>query len=175
MRDANMEPFEALSLCGEIAIAITGFSGVVLVFGGRGGEGWSEVDRVRFRMLFTGSLIPLGLIAVASVLDSSQLEQTNVWRICSSIYFVCASATAFLNVRAAARAESGDARLRMPRFAHIWRGGAIALAVAVLVLALQLANVVALHTFWPVLVAVWWGIALGLFSFVGLVFPPQDS
>jgi hypothetical protein len=26
-----MEPFEALSLCAEIAIAITGFSGVVLV------------------------------------------------------------------------------------------------------------------------------------------------
>ena len=53
-----MGPFEALSLCGEVDIAITGFSGVVLVFGERGGAACGEVDRVRFRMLFTGMASP---------------------------------------------------------------------------------------------------------------------
>ena len=170
-----MEPFEALSLCGEIAIAITGFSGVVFVFGERGGEGWGEVDRVRFRMLFTGTLIPLTLIALASVLDSSQMSQGSIWRTCSAVYLVTASATAFLNVRAARRASSGDPNLQVLRFASIWRGGAIALAIAVLVLALQLANVVSIQSFWPVLVAVWWGISLSLFAFVGLVFPARAA
>jgi hypothetical protein len=30
-----------------------------------------------------------------------------------------------------------------------------------------------LNVFWPVLVAAWWGIALSLFSFVGLLSPPR--
>jgi len=170
-----MQPFEALSLCGEIAIAITGFSGVVLVFGGRGGESWGEVDRVRFRMLFTGTLTPLGLIALASILDAFQLSQSSIWRTCSAVYLVTASATAFLNVREASRADSGDPDLQVPRFTNVWRGGAVALAIAVVVLALQLANAASMQSFWPVLVAVWWGISLSLFAFVGLVFPARAA
>jgi hypothetical protein len=38
---------------------------------------------------------------------------------------------------------------------------------------LQRANAIVLHAFWPVLVAAWWGIALSLFSFVGLLSPPR--
>lgn len=170
-----MQPFEALSLCGEIAIAITGFSGVVLVFGGRGGESWGEIDRVRFRMLFTGTLTPLGLIALASVLDASELRPSSIWGTCSAVYAVAASATAFLNVRAASRAESGDPDLQVPRFTTVWRGGAVALAIAVAVLALQLANAASMQSFWPLLVAVWWGISLSLFAFVGLVFPARAT
>jgi hypothetical protein len=168
-----MEPFEALSLCGEVAIAITGFSGVVLVFGERRGGLLGSVEHLRFRMLFTATLIPLGLVSLASILDSYGLDQSATWRICSMVYIVAASVTGFLNVRAGARASSGDRNLQVPRFASIWRGGAIALAVAFVVIALQLANALSLHSFWPVLIAVWWGIALSLFAFVGLVFPPR--
>jgi hypothetical protein len=173
-----VEPFDALSLCGEVAIAVTGFSGVVLVFGERGDRGWSEVDRVRFRMLFTGTFHALGLIALAFVLGASGLEPAAAWRVCSVAYFLAASTTAFLNVRAAARADAGDPDLRVPRFDSIWRGGAAALGCAMLVLLLQLANAIALHAFWPVLVAAWWAIALSLFAFVGLLFPrlrPEES
>ncbi len=170
-----MEPFDALSLCGEIAIAITGFSGVVLVFGERNGSEWSEVDRVRFRMLFTGTITPLGLIALASVLTAAELAEPLTWRVCSLVYAVSASTTVFLNLRAAARADSGDANLQVPRFQTVWRGGTIALFGVLLVLLLQFANLFALHAFWPVLVAVWWGIALSIFAFVGLLFPARAA
>jgi hypothetical protein len=172
---ALMEPFDALSLCGEIAIAVTGFSGVVLAFGRRGGETYDSVDLIRLRMIFTGTLTPLGLIALASVLDSSMFDQAVIWQTCSAVHVLMASAIGFLNVRAGARADSGDPTLQVPRFASIWRGGAITLAIAVVVIFLQIANAASLHSFWPVLVAVWWGIALSLFAFVGLVFPGKSA
>lgn len=170
-----MEPFEALYLCGEIAIAVTGFSGVVLAFGKRGGEAYDPVDRIRLRMIFTGTLTPLGLIALASVLDSSMFDQEVTWRTCSAVHVLMASAVGFVNVRAGARASSGDPTLQVPRFDSTWRGGAIALAIAGVVIVLQLVNAISLHSFWPVLVAVWWGIALSLFAFVGLVFPGRST
>ena len=165
-----MEPFEALSLCGEIAIAITGFSGVVLVFGERSGGAWAEIDRVRFRMLFTGTLTALGLIALAFILDASALERSVTWRSCSAVYVVSASVTTFFSVRAAARVDSGNPNLQIPRFGTVWRGGAVALLCAVLVMGLQFVNAVSVHSFWPVLVAAWWGSAVSLFAFVGLLF-----
>jgi len=149
-----VDPFDALSLCGEIAIAVTGFSGVVLVFGERGDRSWTEIDRVRFRMLFTGTLTPLGLIALSFVLDASMIERSAIWQTCSLAYVLAASTTAFLNLRAAARADSRDPDLHVPRFARIWRGGAVALLCAALVMVLQLANAISLHSFWPVLVSV---------------------
>ena len=165
-----MDPFDALSLCGEIAIAVTGFSGVVIVLGERAQRSWTEIDWVRFRMLFTGSLTPLWLVALAFVLDAAMLARSVTWRICSAVYVVCVSTTAFLNLRAAARADSGDSHLQIPRFTSVWRGGALALLLAVAVLGLQLLNVISIHAFWPLLVGAWWGIALSLFAFIGLLF-----
>ncbi len=166
-----MEPFETLSLCAEIAIAITGFSGVVVALGERGGSRWSAGDLVRFRLLLSATLVPLGLIALAFVLDASDFDRIATWRACSAVHVVAVSLSAFLNVRAGARADSGDPNLQIPRFANVWRGGSIALIGALLVVALQLANAVSLQSFWPFLVAIWWGIGLSLFAFVGLLFP----
>jgi hypothetical protein len=166
-----VEPFDALSLCAEIAIAVAGFSGVVLVFGERGDRAWAEIDHIRFRMLFSGTLTPLCLIALAFILDAAALERSVTWRTCSVVHLLTASTAGFLNVRAGARANSGDPNLQVPRFNSIWLSGAVVLLCAVLVIVLQLFNAVSLHSFWPVLVAVWWGIGLSLFAFVGLLFP----
>jgi len=166
-----MDPFDALSLCAEIAIAITGFSGVVLVFGSRTGHDWDAQDRLRFRMLFTATLNPLFLIGLAFILSAAEFSNTAIWRICSASYVVASGSTAFFNVRAGARLDSGDSELQVPRFERVWRGGALALGIAVLVLVLQIVNLVSLHAFWPVLFGAWWGIALSLFAFVGLLFP----
>jgi len=170
-----MEPYDALSVCAEIAIAITGFSGVVLVFGENNGAVWSEVDKIRFRMLFTGSLTSLGLIAIAFILDAAESNPASTWLVCSIAYFMAASTTAYFNTRAAARADINDPNLQIPRFANIWRGGAIALTCAIVIQALQLANAILWQSFWPILVAAWWGIALSLFSFVGLIFSTRAA
>jgi len=170
-----MEPFEALSLCAEIAIAITGFSGVVLVLGERHGGESTEVDRMLFRMLFTASLIPLGIIAVAFILDASTFEHPAIWRTCSIIHLLAVSAVWMFNYHANRRAHSAEGETKAFRFFVRRRGGAVLSTCALVVMGLQLANAINLHSFWPVLVAIWWAIAVSLVAFVGLLFSARTS
>ena len=167
-----MEPFDTLSLCAEIAIAITGFSGVVLVFLKQSGGTSPESDRFLFRTLFTASLVPLGLVAVAQILDASGFERPTTWRICSTFHLLAAPLAAFFNLRDARRGSQGDMARDSRRLQRLmpW-----VLLGALLVLGVQLANAISLHQFWPVLIAVWWGIGLSLFAFVSLLFTTRAA
>ena len=159
-----MEAFETLSLCGEIAIAITGFAGVVHVFGERGDRTSPGMNPALFRMLFTGTLNPLALIAIALILESAAFERAATWRICSALHFASVCLFTTLNIR------SGESRA----FASA-RGAHLVLLGAGLVAVLSLINAIFVHEFWPFLVAICWGIALGLFSFTHLVFSARKS
>jgi hypothetical protein len=55
------------------------------------------------------------------------------------------------------------------------RGGLFVPVGSVFVVALSLVNAISLHQFWPFLFAIWWGMALGLFAFVQLVFSAQAN
>ena len=150
-----MEPFDALSLCAEVTIAILGFSGIVVVFGGYSDDSARES---RFYTLFRGTLSPLGIIAIASVLDAAALERDLIWRACSALHVVILCT---ILVRARSTARPGYT----PSLGEILVGiGALA------VLSLSMWNVVSLHSFWPVLTIVWWSIGVSLFAFVGLIF-----
>lgn len=170
-----MEVFEALSLCAEIAIAITGFSGVVLVFGERAGRPARHLDRVLFRTLFTASLIPLGVVAIAFILEAAAIERTVTWRVSSLIHLLAVSAVSVFNFRAMRGVRPTSVPEEERRLVQLRRGGTVVFAGALVVLALQLGNVVSFHSFWPVLVAVWWGIAVSLAAFVALLFPSSDA
>jgi hypothetical protein len=124
-------------------------------------------------MLFTSSLNPLGLVGLALVLDAFAVERSVVWRVCSSAYVLIAALTSFFNLRAAARARSGDPGLRMPQISSLSREDVVVLLCTVPVMLLQLANAISLHSFWPLMVAVWWSIALGLFAFMAFLFSPR--
>ena len=105
-----MDPFEILSLCAEIAIGITGFTGVVLVVSERSSGASAGRDHLLLRALLSGSLVSLGLIAVAFVLDAAAFEQNLTWRICSAIHVPTVLAISFVNGRVARRFPS----LNMP-------------------------------------------------------------
>ena len=150
-----MEPFGALSLCAEVAVAILGFSGIVVVFGQFSYDG----DRQGFfHTLFRGTLSPLGIIAIASVLDAAALERDLIWRACSALHAVILCA---ILVRARSTAQPGYT----PTLGQILTG-----IGAFVVLGLSMWNAVSLHSFWPVLTAVWWSIGVSLFAFVNLIF-----
>lgn len=169
-----MAPFEALALCAEIAIGITGFSGVVLVFRERDSER-AGLQPILFRTLFTATLIPLGLIAVAFVMDAAAIEPSVTWRICSAIHALAVCATASLNFRDVLRARRAQADSLGRPSQLVAKGGLAVLAIALLVIGLQVVNAISLHAFWPFLVAVWWGIAVSLFAFVGLLFAGRSG
>jgi hypothetical protein len=160
-----VDPFESLSLCAEVAIAITGFSGVVLVFGDRRPSSSTRVDPVLFRIIFTGTLTPLGLVVIAFLLDAAEFGRPEIWRISSTVHAVSVSLL---------YAFGGGTSEQRRSFSRA-RGGRIVTLASLLVIALSVLNAVSLHQFWPFLFAVWYGMALALFAFVQLVFSSRPN
>ena len=160
----NLDPFEALSLCAEIAIAVTGFSGVVLALGGRREGAMAGQDRLLLQTLLSGSLVPLVLVAIAFILGAAEVPQSTTWQICSAIHVPTVGAVAFFNLRANTR-----------NAISFIRGGSILWVGLILVILLQLANAISIQQFWPVLVAVWWSIAVSTVSFVSLILPASAA
>jgi len=56
-----MEPGEALGIAAQIAVALAGFAGVVVVFRREAVHEWSGIDKLRLRLLLANSILPLGL------------------------------------------------------------------------------------------------------------------
>src|SRR5215470_17751437 len=57
----TMEPGEALGIAAQIAVALAGFAGVVVVFRREAVHEWSGIDKLRLRLLLANSIVPLGL------------------------------------------------------------------------------------------------------------------
>jgi hypothetical protein len=83
-----VEPGEALSTAAQIAVALAGFAGVVVVFRGESVHDWSTIDKFRLRLLLANSILPLGLCMTAQLLLTIEPTLTGVWRWCSGVAFV---------------------------------------------------------------------------------------
>ena len=83
-----MEPSEALSTASQIAVALAGFAGVVVVFRREAIHDWSALDKFRLRLLLANSVLPLGLCMIALLLLTVEPALTSVWRWCSGVAFV---------------------------------------------------------------------------------------
>jgi hypothetical protein len=156
-----LEPFDALSLCAEVTIAILGFSGIVVVFGGYSDD---SARQGLFFTLFRGTLIPLGIIAIGSVLDAAALDRGLIWRICSALHAV--ALCAILGV-------SGLSVMRQGR--NPSSGQRVTMIGAFVILGLSIWNAASHQSFWPVLTTVWWSIAVSLYAFVGLIFSRETA
>src|SRR6266487_4366511 len=80
-----MEPGEALSTASQIAVALAGFAGVVVVFRREAIHDWSALDKFRLRLLLANSVLPLGLCMIALLLLTVEPALTSVWRWCSAL------------------------------------------------------------------------------------------
>jgi hypothetical protein len=83
-----MEPGEALGIAAQIAVALAGFAGVVVVFRRESVHEWSAVDKLRLRLLLANSLLPLGLCMMGMVLLTIEPMPSGIWRWCSGVAFV---------------------------------------------------------------------------------------
>src|SRR5262249_14513776 len=86
--DFTMEPGEALGIAAQIAVALAGFAGVVVVFRRESVHEWSAVDKLRLRLLLGNSLLPLGLCMLGMLLLTIKPVPAGIWRWCSGIGFV---------------------------------------------------------------------------------------
>jgi len=83
-----MEPGEALGIAAQIAVALAGFAGVVVVFRREAVHEWSGIDKLRLRLLLANSILPLGLCMLGLLLLTVKPMAPGSWRWCSGIAFV---------------------------------------------------------------------------------------
>jgi hypothetical protein len=74
-----MEGADTLQLLAELSIGVLGFSGVVAVLGRRGLGEWTDLDRVRFRIMVRIAAIVLVLSLLPFPFRSAGLGASSVW------------------------------------------------------------------------------------------------
>ena len=88
-----MEQSEILIGIAEIATALAGFTGVVVVFGSRSHGSWEAGDRLRLVFLLEASLTAGGFALLTLILVNSRLDTQTIWALISSLWalFMCIS------------------------------------------------------------------------------------
>jgi hypothetical protein len=158
-----MGEFETIA---EIAIALTGFTGIVTVLRERGPDGMAEVEVFRLKALLWWSLGTMFLALVPVALAELGDRLTAPWRVAHGVFF-CFHGLVFVWFFGQAR------RLGLALGAR----GVAVLVVGFAVLGMELC--VALGLFGGVaaflyLVALLWFLYLAAMSFALLLFPPGD-
>src|SRR5262245_51536343 len=140
-----MEPGEALGIAAQIAVALAGFAGVVVVFRREAVHEWSGVDKLRLRLLLANSMLPLGLSMLGLLLLTIKPMPPGIWRWCSGILlvttisFVTATTKSFRRLNLPTPQRDRGTRLIFFLF-----GG-----FGIAAMLLQLYNIVWLDVFWP--------------------------
>jgi hypothetical protein len=140
-----MEPGEALGIAAQIAVALAGFAGVVVVFRREAVHEWSDIDKLRLRFLLANSMLPLGLSMLGLVLVTIEPEPPGIWRWCSGIFLVTTMSFVMATGKTFPRLNLRNAeRQRITRFIFFLFG-----VFGTAAMLLQLYNIAALAAFWP--------------------------
>src|SRR5262249_62388849 len=80
LNTSKMEPGEALGIAAQIGVALAGFAGVVVVFRREAVHEWSDIDKLRLRLLLANSILPLGLSMLGLLLLTFEPVPPGIWR-----------------------------------------------------------------------------------------------
>ena len=140
-----MEPGEALGIAAQIAVALAGFAGVVVVFRREAVHEWSGIDKLRLRLLLANSILPLGLSMIGLLLLAVKPMPPGIWRWCSVIALLANLPFVTATGKIFRRLNLGVARReRVSRLIFYLFG-----AFGVVSFLLQFYNIVWLAAFWP--------------------------
>ena len=84
------DPVDTLILMVEAAVAIAGFTGVVVVFGRRSTGDWSKLELIRIRNLLGTSFSVLFLSLSTLLLLHTGIGPETTWRVGSALWSVSA-------------------------------------------------------------------------------------
>lgn len=138
---------ESFSIFAEVAIALAGFSGIIITFGFRSAENLSPLEVRRLANLFILS----GFVLIASLLAISLLHVTDIrpeifWSAGSGIVFLLGTSWLGWDIYKVRLLTRGGAVINVALVA-------IFDSLGVMVLLLQLHNCFSMHTSWPIFVA----------------------
>ena len=166
-----MEPGEALSTAAQIAVALAGFAGVVVVFRTESVHDWSRMDKFRLRLLLSNSILPLAFCMFGLLLLTIKPPPAAIWRWCSgfaSLFLFLFAATTLKAVHdfpAGQFHAAGAARfIFYPLFVL---GTGVSL--------LQLYNATILNAFWAFFAAIVVQLVGAMLQFVRLILIPRQQ
>jgi len=141
------DPHESLAIFAEIAIALAGFSGIVIAFGRREIRVLSALEQRRLANLFmlSGFVLCASLFAIA-MLHVEALTAATLWRLASGATFLLGSAWLLWDLRKVAQLKARHDDINLSLVAAFDTLAALALALLVY-------NFFALHLAWPVFIA----------------------
>ena len=110
-----MEGSDILQTIAEVAIALTGFTGIVVALGDRSHAPLSGFGRARFRILLAGSLAALILSLLPFLLHHNGVPPHAIWAICSGLVVLYMVPIVIVDVRVFRRyADEVPSKFRVP-------------------------------------------------------------
>lgn len=162
-----MEPGEILGIAAQVAVALAGFAGVVVVFRRESVHEWSPIDKFRLRSLLSNSVLPLGLCMIALLLLTIEPALKDVWRWCSgiaSIVFLAFGITITTSFRRLDLQQFHRASTNLIFYLSASMGWGATL--------LQLYNAVFLGAFWPFFTGIVVQLVAAMFQFARMILVP---
>jgi hypothetical protein len=160
-----MEPGDALGIAAQIAVALAGFAGVVVVFRREAVHEWSSLDKLRLRLLLANSILPLAFSMLGLVLLAIKPAPPGMWRWCSAIllvatlWFATAITRSFRQLNL--RKEQREPATRFILFVF----GAFGIAAMLL----QLYNIALLAMFWPFFAGIVYQLVTAMAQFARMI------
>ena len=160
-----MEPGEALGIAAQIAVALAGFAGVVVVFRRKAVHEWSDIDKLRLRLLLANSILPLGLSMLGLLLLTIQPMPPGIWRWCTAIALVTNLAFIVAIAKSYRRLNLQNVqRQQVTQFIfYLFAGFGMAAML------LQLYNLVLLAAFWPFFVGIVYQLVTAMAQFARMI------
>jgi len=160
-----MEPGEALGIAAQIAVALAGFAGVVVVFRREAVHEWTGVDKLRLRLLLANSILPLGLSMVGLVLLTITPAPPGIWRCCSGILLVATVAFVAAITRSFRRLNVQNVQRQRVTQLMFFLFGAFGMAS----MFLQLYNIALPGAFWPFFAGIVYQLVTAMAQFARMI------
>jgi len=138
-----MEPNEALGIAAQVAVALAGFAGVVVVFRPQSLHQWSSVDRFRLRLLLHNSINPLAYTLFGMFLLTIKPTPVWIWRECSLFAFLFQLPGAIIAFKSSRNLSSEH--FKGPNRILFYSVGLLGAVSQIF----QLINIASLNLFWP--------------------------
>jgi hypothetical protein len=166
-----MEPSEALSTAAQIAVALAGFAGVVVVFRRQSVHEWSPMDKFRLRLLLMNSVLPLALCMLGLLFLTIKPLLAGIWKWCSGFAFVILVLFAITNITIFRRLQLRQ----VPSYGRATRFMFYLFAIlGSAVTILQVYNAAILGAFAPFFTVVVFQLTAAMFQFMRIILMPPD-
>jgi hypothetical protein len=167
-----MEPGEALSTAAQIAVALAGFAGVVVVFRSSSLHDWAPMDKFRLLILLGNALLPLFSCLFGMLLLTIKPTPLSIWHWGSGFSLLLSLPFGFSTVRRLS--GLGPAVIKnMGAYRYVfYLVGSLGAAVGLL----QVYNALVAGVFWLFYAAVISPLTVGSLQFALMILlPPRPS